>query len=196
MTHRHLDQIHDKGKWICKRWCRRPPNFKLMIIELYLLWSTIAWLDRHIRMHLSYQNDRFSPKEIYRFWDMAVSLSPAPNWTAAKFFITMSVTQFGHPRDRSLSRHFPQLLYSFSLSQYNMPYTVQLPSGQLLTCQLWRKDNTVFAKLPFTTVLVQADDNMVHALEAALAEANIDDRVKTALIVCNTTHLSYSADLI
>lgn len=75
-----------------------------------------------------------------------------------------------------------------------MSHTVKLANGELLTGQSWRKGNSLFLNMPFTTSVVQAD-KMSDALEIILGQANVDSQIKAALIVCAKTHVSSFCDV-
>jgi len=64
-----------------------------------------------------------------------------------------------------------------------MSYVFKLPNGEFLTGQSWRKENPLFANLPFFTSLVGADNNMAEALGPLLALAKVDGQTTSALMV-------------
>jgi hypothetical protein len=65
-----------------------------------------------------------------------------------------------------------------------MSYKVKLFHGDFLTGRSWRKDNTIFTKLPFTSNLVYAEDNMGDVLGPMLDLAKVDGQIKSELMVC------------
>jgi hypothetical protein len=69
-----------------------------------------------------------------------------------------------------------------------MPYTVKLANDELLTVQSWRKQNSLFLGLPFTTSIPYADENMGSTLDSILEQSKkADSQVKSALTVCKLT---------
>lgn len=65
-----------------------------------------------------------------------------------------------------------------------MPHTIKLPNGEFLTGRTWRKENSLFINLPFTTNTVFVENNMADAIGPVLAAAKVDCRIASALIVC------------
>lgn len=70
------------------------------------------------------------------------------------------------------------------LISLSMAHTLTLENGQLLTGHKWRKANPLFTTLPFSTLLLRADENIVEPLENALAVRKVDTQVKEGLMVC------------
>lgn len=58
------------------------------------------------------------------------------------------------------------------LTPPQMPYTVNLPNGEVLTGQLWRIQSPLFSNLPFTTNIFRIQARMNQDLTSFLDRAN------------------------
>jgi hypothetical protein len=69
-----------------------------------------------------------------------------------------------------------------------MPYTVNLPNGEVLTGQLWRMQSPLFSSLPFTTNIFRIEGHMNRNLIAFLETGKKADNMVQCVLYVQTTH--------